>query len=65
MADAFDIAAAHLHDARCDENPCYDAGTKQHRFGPTVGDYGRAEALITELGIAVTAPRLADGERCG
>jgi hypothetical protein len=57
MADAYDIAAAHLHDARCDGEPCYDANTEQHRFGPTVNDYSRAEALVAELGITVTAPK--------
>ncbi len=49
MADSFDIAAFHIHDAHCAGDPCYDATTEQHRFGPKTGDYRRAEMLLAAL----------------
>lgn len=69
-SDVFDIAALYLHDACCDSDLCYDANAEQHRFGPTVDDYGRAERLIAALGLSVTRPAQSVGfcancvERC-
>jgi hypothetical protein len=45
------IAAMHIHDARCDGDPCYDANTEQHRQPPTEDDFQRADRLLAALGM--------------
>lgn len=47
--EARDIAAEHLHAARCNTEPCYNPVSQRHRLQPSVADLQAADALIAAL----------------